>query len=211
MKKLFVALFLLTLSATARENPFFPITGEADIPLTTNKVVTIAPLKRAAISLPSTARTLQKITLSYKNLDGSLAKKSIVLQNSIDWHIPIFISQNINEREEKAQTKQRKTSKFKKIADFRVLLVYTTNQQLKLVTKNRMIRHFLLTDPHRVVCDFKSKTDMHSYVKKIKGDSKVKEVRFGNHKGYYRIVLTLDGLYRYKTQAIPEGYIITLL
>jgi len=96
MIKVFVLVFLMILSLHARENPFFPAAGEADIPFTSNAAMHLEPLKRAALSLPSTARTIESITVKYKNLDGSLSTKTEKLGNRVDWHLPLFISQNIN-------------------------------------------------------------------------------------------------------------------
>jgi hypothetical protein len=50
---------------------------------------------------------------------------------------------------------------------------------------------------------------MKSYVKKIP-NSIFKEVRIGNHDGYYRVVVELDGLYRYDFKKVVDGYIIKL-
>ncbi|MDY0238878.1 MAG: AMIN domain-containing protein, partial [Campylobacterales bacterium] len=36
------------------------------------------------------------------------------------------------------------------------------------------------------------------------------KIRVGNHAGYYRAVIELDGLYRYNMQKIPDGYILNL-
>ena len=94
MIKVFAVIFLFLISLHARENPFFPSDGELDLSLTTNQTADYQPLKQATITLPSTARVLQKVTISYKNLDGTIEEKSIELQNSIDWHLPLFISQS---------------------------------------------------------------------------------------------------------------------
>ena len=37
-----------------------------------------------------------------------------------------------------------------------------------------------------------------------------KKIKVGNHKGYYRVVLELDGFYRYKMQKIKDGYLFKL-
>ena len=37
-----------------------------------------------------------------------------------------------------------------------------------------------------------------------------KKIRVGNHSGYYRVVLELDGYYRYSYKKVLDGYIITL-
>lgn len=221
IRVLFISAFLL-LTLGARENPFFPSDGEKDILLTTNENMQKSPLQKVAVNLPPQARIVQKVIIEFKNLDGSLESKSIELDNSIDWHLPIFISQsyaevpkNTKSEISKSQNQssnnivQDKTSSYTKIVSTKDLSILSLEKSLKIVTKDEMIRNFLLTNPHRVVIDFKKDTDINSYIKK---DSKniFKEIRIGNHKGYYRIVLELDGYYRYDIQKKSDGYHIEL-
>ncbi|HIP19927.1 MAG TPA: AMIN domain-containing protein [Sulfurimonas sp.] len=212
LKFLVIFLFLLS-SLSARENPFFPSKNETDIPLSTNIVSVVQPLKRATLTLPSTARTLESITITYKNLDGSIVSKKELLGNSVDWHLPIFVSQDIGGNEKIPQPKSisKKSEKFTKIASLPFISLYTNKQRLKIITKDKMLRNFLLTKPHRIVCDFERDLDIRSYEKKVTTHSKVKRVRFGNHKGYYRVVIELDGHYRYKLTDYKNGYYINLL
>ena len=97
VKVLLISILLFT-TINARENPFFAIMGERDIPISSNKDRTKPPLKQATITLPAQARTLQKVTIEFKNLDGSIESKSIELDNAVDWHLPIFISQSYTEQ-----------------------------------------------------------------------------------------------------------------
>ena len=194
----FIILLFSTLEA--RENPFFPAQGEQDIPVTSNENMQIEPLKRATISLPSTARVIEGVTIKYKTLDGAEHTKSIELQNTVDWHLPIFISQQYAQVEEKplqTQKKVQKVSQFKEIAALKFIHFLENDKQLKIVTQDKMLRHFMLVKPHRIVCDFKRDTDFGSYLKKIKEKSKFTKIRIGTHKGYYRVVIELDGYYSY--------------
>lgn len=208
---------LIFLSLEARENPFFPSDGERDILITSNKESDTQPLKRAAITLPSQARVLQKVTIEFKNLDGSIESKSIELSNAVDWHIPIFITQSYTQQESPAkieavsntQKSVTKKESYQNIASIKHLSLYSSQKSLKLLTKDEALRNFLLVNPHRLVVDFKRDSNMKSYVKKIP-NSIFKEVRIGNHDGYYRAVIELDGLYRYDFKKISEGYLIEL-
>jgi len=214
MIKLFCITLLLFTLLGARENPFFPAEGETDIPLTSNITQNQEPLKRATLTFPSTARTIEEVTISYKNLDGSIEKKSINLNNSIDWHLPLFISQNYNESLKVNNEKKEvivKNEAFKKLASLKFISLYTNKKELKVITKDKMIRDFLLVKPHRIVCDFKRDIDIRSFAKKISHEPLVKEFRVGNHQGYYRIVIELDGYYRYKLKKINDGYLFKLL
>ena len=200
-------LFALITIVNARENPFFPAEGEMDIPLTSNISTEIPALKRATLTLPPQARVIQKVTIEYKNLDGSISNENIVLNNSIDWHLPIFISQNYNVSSKKKKKKVNK--KFKLVAFTKYAKFYTSGKILKIVTKDKIIRNFLLVQPHRIVLDFDRDTSLKSLIKKIKNNI-FSKVRVANHNGYYRAVIELDGYYRYKMKKISDGYIFKL-
>lgn len=211
----FIILLLLT-SLNARENPFFPSIGEKDIPITSNVNAEPAPLKRATLTLPSTARVIESITVGYKSLDGSKHTQSIELDNTIDWHLPIFVSQNYGsdaqelEIPKKTQDLEKKKSSYKKIASIKLISFYAKDKKLKVITKDKAIRDFLLVKPHRIVCDFKRDTNIKSFVKDISENSLFTKIRIGNHDGYYRVVIELDGYYRYKMKKSKDGYIFEL-
>ena len=215
MIRIFLGIFFLLINIEARENPFFPSEGEKDISYTSNDDRTIPKLKRATISLPPYARVIKKVTIEYKNLDGSIDKKSIELDNSVDWHLPIFISQSYTEQKiEKDESKKvvakKKQNSYKKIAKIEYCEFYSLKKSLKILTKDKLLRNFLLVQPHRIVIDFKRDTNMKSYLKKVP-DSIFTKIRIGNHKGYYRVVIELDGYYRYKLKTLSNGYQITLI
>jgi len=58
--------------------------------------------------------------------------------------------------------------------------------------------------------DFKKDTTFKSYTKVMKKNI-FSVIRVGNHSGYYRIVIELDCLYRYKLEKISDGYMIHLI
>lgn len=211
MIKLLTITILLITSIEARENPFFPSTGEKDLLNTSNKDLSVSSLKRAAISLPSSARVVQKVTIEYKNLDGSIQNKSIELNNAIDWHIPIFISQsmnNIKEIEPKVKTPE-KIKKYEHLFVSKYITFYKKDNELKIVTKDKMIRSFLLTDPYRIVLDFARDVNLKSQAKSF--SSKLfKKISLGTHDKYYRAVILLDGQYKFEKNKIQDGYVIKL-
>ena len=211
MIKVVLFMLLLFISLDARENPFFPSQGENDLEVTSNEDRSLPPLKRATISFPDQARVIQKVTVEYKNLDGSVQTKSIELQNSIDWHLPLFISQSYADTSDN-QNKQEKTlkkKKFTKIASIKYVDFYSYEKELKVITKDKIIRNFLLVEPHRIVLDFKRDTSFDSYIKNSKNNI-FQKIRVGNHAGYYRAVIELDGLYEYSMKKISNGYIFIL-
>lgn len=212
MVRLFFIYFLLFATLPARENPFFPAQGEKDIIITSNKDMQKEPLKRAAFSLPPQARILQKVTFEFKNLDGSVETKNIELNNSIDWHLPVFITQSYEEEpvaQKTVEDKKSKGSEYKKIASIKHISLYAAGRSLKLETSDEALRDFLVVNPHRIVVDFKKDTDIKSYIKNIPQNI-FKEVRIGNHNGYYRVVVELDGYYKYTFKKTSQGYLIEL-
>ena len=219
VKAIIITLLLLT-SLNARENPFFPSSGEKNIPITSNLDKELSPLKRATLTLPSTARVIEGVTINYRSLDGSKHTKSIELDNSIDWHLPIFVSQSYTNEEQKVvkpkkkitkiKTAPKKEKSYKKIAGIKLISFYSKDKKIKVITKDKIIRNFLLVKPHRIVCDFKRDTNIKSYIKDIAKNSIFTKIRVGNHDGYYRVVIELDGHYRYKTKETKDGYVFEL-
>ena len=213
MIRIFLITLLLFLNIQARENPFFPSQGEKDIPYSSNQTKDIPQLKRATISLPSQARVIKKITIEYENLDASLDSKSIELDNSVDWHLPIFVSQSYTEQPTQKATKKttniEKNEKYSNVAEIEYAKFFTSGKNLKIVTEDKLLRNFLLVQPHRIVMDFKRDSRMKTYLKKIK-KSVFTKIRIGNHDGYYRVVVELDGYYRYKLKKLSNGCLIRL-
>jgi len=134
MIKLLSLTFLLCFLLDARENPFFPADGENDMPLSSNILQKQEPLKRATLTFPSTARTIEELTVTFKNLDGSIEKKSITLNNSIDWHLPLFISQNYDLSVVEKADKKKKPERFRP--------VFFSSNAITLSDKIQLINRF---------------------------------------------------------------------
>ncbi len=217
--KILLLFALLILSLNARENPFFPYQNQKDLVLTNNQTEQFTPLKQTSILLPNSARVLKKVTVEIQNLDGSISKRELILNQSIDWHLPIFISQNfnnaINSPKKNIRKKQIKTRKkttksnkntikkdippvnqFQMLCKHGFINFYYKNNELLVDTDDVLIRDFLLPSPHRIVLDFKKKAFFSTYKKRL-NKKYFKSIVIGNHKGYYRVVLTLDGKYTY--------------
>lgn len=213
--KIVLSICLLLISLDARENPFFPSVGEKDLPYTSNENLTLPKLKRASMTLPSHARVIKKVTVEYENLDASRENKSIELNHSVDWHLPLFISQNYTHespQEDLAKKKgplKKAVKKYKNIAKIKHATFFISGKSLKIISGDKLIRNFLLGQPHRIVLDFKKDSSLKTYIKNIK-NSVFTKIRIGNHDGYYRVVIELDGYYRYKLKKQPDGCLITL-
>jgi len=210
--KLVLVLSLL-FSLDARENPFFNV-DEANMPITSNQNISKEPLKRVSLSFPSTARTIEQISIKYKNLDGTIQTKKLILDNSIDWHLPVFISQTYTPLKEKIvshnKTKNKKKEEYKKLFSLPFISFYQNHKTLKVVADATMIRDFLLVHPHRIVFDIKQDVELRSVSKKFLKNKIFTKIRMGNHKGYYRVVVELDGYYSYTLRKNKNSYFFNL-
>ena len=211
MIKVILVLFLY-ISLFARENPFFNV-DEANMPITSNRNIKKEPLKRVSISLPSTARIIESVTIKYKNLDGSEKTKKLRLDNSVDWHLPIFISQTYSSLQEKIITSKKRVKKrqtYTKLFSLPFITFFQNKKSLKVVTQARMMRDFLLVHPHRIVFDIKQNVNIRSLNKKFLNNKIFTKIRIGNHKGYYRVVVELDGYYSYSLHKNKNTYFFNL-
>lgn len=214
MFKLLLVAFVFLSSLYARENPFFNEEGEG-VPMTSNADESLTPLKNASLSFPSTARVIESIVVNYKNLDGSQSSKNLVLNNSIDWHLPLFISQSYNENKTTNEISQidqaeKPGNSYKKILSLNFISIYEAGKNLKVETEDKMIRNFSLVRPHRIVFDVAKNIDIRSYAVNAPKDSIFTKIRVGNHKGYYRVVVELDGYYAYELETEKNNYIFKL-
>ncbi len=210
MKKILLSCLIITSVTLARENPFFPSEGVKDLPITSNTENRRPQLKRSAMTLPDSARILKQVTVKYQNLDGSLETKSISLDHNVDWHVPIFVSQSYSNNKVTSKPKKKSlktTQKIHKISDF--INFSIIKNSITLLTKDKLLRNFMLINPHRVVLDFERDTGFKS--KNITLKSKpFTMIKYGNHSNYYRIVIALDGKYRYKLRRYNDKIIINL-
>lgn len=191
--RFYFLLILSFISLFARDNPFFPADPNAVQVTTSNRIENLAPFSKQNISLPNSARAIKAITITYQNLDGSISNETMDLNNKIDWHEPFIITQKQRALVSKDKLKKSKTINAKFIK------FYPKGKKMKVITKDKLLRNFILTNPYRIVMDFSRNT---SFRPKnfIINQAPFKKIRMGNHDKYYRVVLELDGQYKYKLQ-----------
>jgi hypothetical protein len=201
MRLLFL-LFIMLIPLFGRDNPFFPSDPTKRQVTTTNRIESLKPFTPQTLSLPNSARAVKKISITYLNLDGSISIEELELNNAIDWHEPFVVSQKSPKKKDikKTQTK-------KKAIDVQFIQFVPADKSMKIETKDKMLRNFMLTSPHRIVLDFSRDT---SFKPKSFDVSEIpfKQIRMGNHDKYYRVVIELDGAYNYKLQASKDSYTI---
>jgi hypothetical protein len=241
LKKLYISFILIFTTIEARENPFFPSHDEENIPIATNKIINFEPLKKISMDLPDSARILQEVSFRYQNLDGSIDTKILKIDKSVDWHIPVLISQNLQsnqddktisnkmtnivskpDKESEIDNRTNTVSKNTKegvvhttvgdaIADFSFIKFFLKDQKsMKIVTSDKMIRTFTITNPHRVVLDFKRDASFLTMKEEL-NMKYFKSITLGNHDNYYRVVITLDGQYKTNIESLDDSVVITCI
>lgn len=202
-QKILLYLSLVTL-LLARENPFFPHT-DPNLPMPSSNITTKKEaLTKESFALSEDVRVLKSVTFELKNLDGSIIKKSFEVDKEVDWRKNLLLTQDKTTTQTTKQTdaplqKEIKTSRFSATID---------GKSVQIFTKDTLLRDFLLASPYRVVLDFDSKERLKQ--QSFAGSGVLKEFRVGLHDGYYRVVLELDGRYRYTLSKTDSGYKIVL-
>ena len=200
--RLILIVFMMILSLYGRDNPFFPADPNAKQMQTTNRVETLKPFSTQQIALPNSARAIKAIIIRYQNLDGSIEDEQLNLNNSIDWHESLMISQSKSKTIPMLKSKSKHESFGTKFIHF-----HAEDKSMKIITQDKIIRHFMLSSPHRVVVDFSRDTSFKPKTYKINA-APYKQIRMGNHDKYYRVVIELDGQYKYKLQTSDKEYAI---
>jgi len=182
--------FLIVLLAVflfARENPFEPV-------ITPQNIIKVKPqfFTKAKVYLPKDARVLKKIIFVYQNLDSDIKQKEVLINKDIDFHSPIIV---LHKPKPVGMKKYKLTS---------FLTLYIKNRNILLKTKDRLIRHFFLVKPFRIVLDFKRYSNFPT-IKKYISKEFLQKVVIGAHRSFYRVVLYFDANYQYKLTKTPEG------
>ena len=237
MQKILWLFLSLAVILEARENPFEIGMSPQTVGKTTQIKDERTDFVSTTITLPSSARILKSASVTFQNLDGSLSEEIVAIEQNVDWHLPLILSSQkiesnvstpvvlpeakkivekkapapmIKEEEKTVATKSavnaNMDSTFKLSDD---LSFFINQNEITIFTKDIKIRDFLIADPYKVVVDFRKAS---SYATKTLEFKKAPFVSatLGNHDGFYRIAILLDGHYRYDLQAFNGGYIIKL-
>ncbi|MFY9142893.1 AMIN domain-containing protein [Sulfuricurvum sp.] len=199
---LLVSLILLS-PLVARENPFFTPADSKANKVTSNIPDTKPPLGTVNYTLPDQARILKEVTFTIQNLDGSIETRKMEIDHSIDWHRPISISQGSN-----ASSAQPAAANSASSADFGFIRFNTKGKHLTIKTADPLVRHFVLSDPSRIVLDFKRNVTFKEE-EKILNAAPYLKVTLGNHAKFIRATITLDGRYRYSLNKTGDLISIT--
>ena len=186
-----------------------------------------APFDKSEIRFNSDARILRRVIFEYVALDGSLKTLSLDINKSIDWHDSYTLSKGLKPNatpvldvsvtipptqlpsEANSSTALLEfPSNNGKLEDF--ISFASFNDKMKINTQDEIIGDFIVGNPSKIVLDFKRDTAF--VTKSIKLGSGTPFVRMvlGSHKGYYRLVIYMDGKYSYEISKDASGYTLQL-
>jgi len=234
MQKILWLFLSLAVILEARENPFETSMSPQTVGKTTQIKDELTDFKSTTLTLPSSARILKSASVTFQNLDGSISEEIVAIDQNVDWHLPLMLSQKtetnapipsvpvvtplpiekkdlppapiLKEEKPSSTANTNASNAFKLNED---LSFFINQNEITIFTKESKIRDFLIADPYKVVIDFKK---VNAYGTKSLEFNKAPFVSatLGSHDGFYRIALLLDGHYRYDLQAFNGGYIVKL-
>ncbi len=214
-------LYFLVLGLVARENPFQELLGEKDIDM--SEAPNLPKPKyftTEKINLPTSARVVENIIVKYKNIDGSIAQKSIRVNKDIDWHYPLIVTHTKKDTPLKLGHKvlanipppisdniALASKKILTLKPFDFLSIDIYKNRIFLQTKDLKIRSFITANPSKIIVDL-DRDIPHTKKLKINEDSFFKEIEIGRHNKYYRVALRLDGKYNHTLKKVDGGYLV---
>ncbi|WP_025448228.1 AMIN domain-containing protein [Helicobacter pylori] len=197
MLKKMIGLVAVLSVLLARDNPFEPEINSKNLQGGFSGIYDDY-LKEIHVDLPTSARILKKITLTYQDIDGSIHSKVVGIDKNIDWHYPLKLSQHT--------LNQTPFKKRYQIQDFDFLMA---NNTMILHSPYKILRSFVLVNPYRIVLDTQ-KGPLDIYQNMDLNQKFFSHIKVGTHKDYYRITLILDGKYRYLLEEKNGAYELKL-
>lgn len=199
MNKALCISIMLVSAALARENPFFSTSESSSMSISSNKTQYKPPLTSMTYNFPDQARVLKEATFTFQNVDGSLETRRLVIDQSIDWHNPLVLSQYGTQKTAGAAIVPKKSN-----ADCGFIQFDHSGNQLSLLTKDPMLRSFSLSDPNSVVIDF-AHTTLFTTCEKSLSASPYSKVNVTNHGKFARATIILDGRYTCNVSKTDQG------
>ncbi|MDD5211025.1 MAG: AMIN domain-containing protein [Sulfuricurvum sp.] len=198
------ALFLsaiLSCTLIARENPFFSTAESATMPISSNQVTHQPPLTTMTYNFPDQARVLKEATFTFQNVDGSLERHKLQIDQSIDWHKPLILSQYSTDKSTGAAASGIGESPS---VDSGFIEFKPSGNQISLTTKYPILRSFSLSDPSSIIVDFSHATPFSPYEKTLES-SPFTKVKVSSHGKFARATITLDGRYTCTVSKTLQG------
>jgi hypothetical protein len=207
IKILFIA-FFLTFSLSARENPFSPQKIIVVEPKIIVPAIEEKPVVKKEVNI--TAKREQKVEpikpIAIKTTTISIMKEGKKTLVPVLQKKPVIVT---------AKPKPKKKKVYKRVVRSKLIYngefakIRVKGKNIKITTHDKMLKHFILKNPSRLVVDFERFDVVQPFHKKVYG-SKVKSLRVGHHDYFYRTAFQLGKNYRYKIKKQSYGYLIRL-
>jgi len=84
-----------------------------------------------------------------------------------------------------------------------------TEGNVRIESRDRLAKHFVIREPTRIILDFEAKTDFPTR-KRALDVAPFSEIRMGTHPGYYRAVIELTRAADYTIEPSKYGYTLIL-
>jgi hypothetical protein len=215
----------------ARENPFSLALDPLDAGRATHVKEEKAEFNSTKITLPSSARILKSASVTFQNLDGSISEEIIAINQDVNWHYPLILLTDKPKSFEptlvemmdakKAQSQKIEQIKMPKLEKSTQITKNTTLAEgvsvevidaktIHIYSSDKKARDFLVTSPYKVVVDFLKEKSVFSTKTLELSKAPFVSITLGNHDGFYRLAILLDGHYRYDIMPIEKGYAVTL-
>lgn len=201
MNKVLFLSAILSCTLLARENPFFSTAESATMPITSNQVTHQPPLTSMTYNFPDQARVLKEATFTFQNVDGSLETRKLQIDQSIDWHKPLVLSQYGIEKKAATVTAPIGQSAS---TDSGFIQFQSSGNRISLITKDPILRSFSLSDPSSMIVDF-AHTAVFTPYEKTLGTSPFLKVKVTNHGKFARAIIVLDGRYTCTVSKTVQG------
>jgi hypothetical protein len=201
MNKVFLLSAILSCALIARENPFFSTAESASMPLSSNQVPHQPPLTSITYNFPDQARILKEATFTFQNVDGSLETRKLQIDQSIDWHKALVLTQYSGEKSAAIATAGSGQSRS---ADNGFIQFATSSNRILLTTKDPILRSFSLSDPSSIIVDFSHTATFSPFEKTLESSPFVK-VKVTNHGKFARAIISLDGHYTCTVSKTAQG------
>jgi hypothetical protein len=201
MNKVFLLSAILCCTLVARENPFFSTAESASMPLTSNQVSHQPPLTTMTYNFPDQARVLKEATFTFQNVDGSLETRKLQIDQSIDWHKALVLTQYNGE---KSTPNTSSISGQSRSTDNGFIQFTTSGNRISLTTKDPILRSFSLSNPSSIIVDFSHTATFSPFEKTLESTPFIK-VKVTNHGKFARAIISLDGRYTCTVSKTAQG------
>jgi hypothetical protein len=95
------------------------------------------------------------------------------------------------------------------VANFQNIRLVFSEGEVRIETKDALLKDFTIPKPPCIVLDFKSDADFPTRKREL-SVAPFREVRMGIHKGFYRVALETEAPVEYTMKPFRYGYILTL-